>query len=290
MKKLYETWPHNFGAIENQDFQKSKIVIIPVSYDATSSYKSGTKEGGEEIISASCFLDEIEPDETGVNLLDFKATDIYTLDKVIPTCNSAEEAIEGVEQAIENEILKYKKIPLMLGGEHSITLGAVRALKKNYKDLSVLHFDAHTDLMDQWEGSKFSHACVIRRIREEKIKTVSIGIRNFNPEVRDYIKKERPAIFPAPGLPPVEKARKNLTKNVYLTFDVDAFDPSIMPSTGTPEPGGLYWHETINFIEKISKQVNIVGADVVELMPIPGLHAPNFMAAKLVYNIIKNIL
>jgi len=287
---LYEKRPYNFGAIEIQDFSAAKIVIIPACYDSTAYYKKGAKEGPREIIMASRNLDELTPDETGENMMHFKATDIFTLDEIVPTCNSAEEAIKGIESAVENEVLSHGKIPLMLGGEHSVTLGAVRAVRKKYKDLSVLQFDAHTDLLNEIEGSKFSHACVIRRIREEKIKTVQIGIRNYNTEIKDYIKKERCPIYPAPGLPKIEEVIKKLTKNVYLTFDLDAFDPSIMPSTGTPEPGGLYWQETIKFIEKLSKRVNIVGVDVVELMPIPGIHAPNFMAAKLVYNIIKNIL
>jgi agmatinase len=198
--------------------------------------------------------------------------------------------VKGVENAIQNEVLSHGKIPFMLGGEHSITLGAVRAMRKKYSDLSVLQFDAHTDLIDEIEGSRFSHACVMRRIQEEKIKTVQVGMRNYDTDIKAYIKRERCPVYDAPGLPKAKEVAKKLTRNVYLTFDLDAFDPSIMPATGTPEPGGLYWNETIKFIEEISKHVNIVGADVVELMPIPGLHAPNFLAAKLVYNIIKNIL
>jgi agmatinase len=287
---FYEMRPFNFGAIEIQDFEKSKIVITPVAYDSTSYYKKGAKEGPREIIMASRNLDELTPDETGKNMMDFSATDIFTLNEIVPTSNSAEEAVNGVENAIQNEVLAHGKIPLMLGGEHSLTLGAVRAMRKKYENLSVLQFDAHTDLLDELDGSRFSHSCVMRRIREEKIKTIQIGIRNYSPEIKAYIKKEKCLVFPAPVLPKPEEVARKLTKNVYLTFDLDAFDPSIMPSTGTPEPGGLYWHETIRFIEEISKRVNIVGADVVELMPIPGLHAPNFMAAKLVYNIIKNIL
>jgi len=276
--------------LEVQDFKKAKIVIVPVAYDSTAYYKKGAKEGPREIIMASRNLDEMSSDETGEKLLNFRATDVFTLDEIVPTCNSAEEAVRGVEEAIRNEVLKHGKIPLMLGGEHSITLGAVRAVRKKYKDLSVLQFDAHTDLIDEIEGSRFSHACVMRRIRDEKIKTVQIGIRNYDADIKAYIKTEKCPVYPAPGLPSMEKVLKDLTKNVYLTFDLDAFDPSIMPATGTPEPGGLYWHETLKFIEKISKRVNIVGVDVVELMPIPGFHAPNFLAAKLVYNIIKNIL
>jgi len=167
----------------------------------------------------------------------------------------------------------------------------VKALKKKYKDLSVLQFDAHTDLMNEYEGSRHSHACVMRRILDLKIPAVQIGIRNTNTEIEEYLKKSKNAsVYKAPGLPEAEEIIGKLSKNVYLTFDLDAFDPSIMPSVGTPEPGGLLWHETISFINEISKHVNIVGADVVELMPIPGLHAPDFLAAKLAYKIILSIL
>lgn len=291
MKKLYETWPFNFGAIHKQDFKKSKVVVVPTYYDSTASYKSGMREGPYAIISNSRFLDEmLEDKESGDSLTGFSATDVYTLNEVVSSRNSAKEAIDGIEQAISAEVLAHKKIPLMLGGEHSITLGAVNAVRKKYPDLSVLQFDAHTDLIDEHEGTKYSHACVMRRIMEQGVKTVQIGIRNTNTEIAAFVKNNKPLIFEAPGLPPVEKVLKGLTKNVYITFDLDAFDPSIMPSTGTPEPGGLYWHETIKFLEKISKKVNIVGADVVELMPIPGLHAPDFMAAKLVYKMISLIL
>ncbi len=291
MKKLYETWPYNFGAIHKQDFKKSKVVVVPTYYDSTSSYKSGMREGPFAIISNSRFLDEmLEDKESGDNLTSFSATDVYTLDEVVSSRNSAKEAIDGIEQAISTEVLAHGKIPLMLGGEHSITLGAVNAVKKKYPNVSVLQFDAHTDLIDEHEGTKYSHACVMRRIMEQGIRTVQIGIRNTNTEIANFVKNNKPLIFEAPGLPSVEKALRGLTKNVYITFDLDAFDPSIMPSTGTPEPGGLYWHETIKFLEKISKKVNIVGADVVELMPIPGFHAPDFMAAKLVYKMIAMIL
>ena len=291
MKKLYETWPFNFGAIHKQDFKKSKIVVTPVPYDATSSFKGGMREGPYAIIGNSRYIDELLEDASGEKLTGLKTTDIFTLDEIVLSRNSAKEAIDGVEQAIYDEIVKHGKIPLMLGGEHSITLGAVKALKKKYKDLSVLQFDAHTDLMNEYEGSQYSHACVMRRILDLKIPAVQIGIRNTNTEIEEYLKKSKNiSVYKAPGLPEAEEIAGKLSKNVYLTFDLDALDPSIMPSVGTPEPGGLLWHETISFIDEISKHVNIVGADVVELMPIPGLHAPDFLAAKLVYEITKAIL
>jgi agmatinase len=292
VKKLYEKWPFNFGAIHEQNFEKAKIVIAQIPYDATSSYGTGQRDAPYAIINASRYVDELL-DAHGGKLIGLKPTDVFTLDEIVVSKNSVPEAMAGIEQAIEKEIVSKNKKPLVLGGEHSISYGVVRALKKKYKDLSVLQFDAHTDLIDEYEGSKFSHGCVMRRIIDLGVPVVQVGIRNMNAEIEEYIsknKKHAKNIHFAPGIPPVEKILKGLTKNVYLTFDLDSFDPSIMPSVGTAEPGGLLWHETVSAIEKISRKVNIVGADVVELCPIPGLEAPNFLAAKLVYQIIKAIL
>lgn len=292
MKKLYEQWPFNFGGIHDQDFEKAKIAIAQIPYDSTSSYGTGQRNGPFAILNASRYVDELL-DSHGGELIGLKPTDIFTLDEIVVSRNSVSEAMAGIEQAIENEIISKNKKPLVLGGEHSISFGIVKALKKKYKDLSVLQFDAHTDLIDEYEGSKFSHACVMHRILDLGVPAVQIGIRNMNAEIEEYLRKnEKQAknIHFAPGIPPIEKILKGLTKNVYLTFDLDALDPSIMPAVGTAEPGGLLWHETVEAIEKIGKKVNIVGADVVELCPIPGFEAPNFLAAKLVYQIILAML
>lgn len=305
MKKLYQTWPFNFGAIHNQDFKKAKIVVAQVPYDSTASYGGGQRNGPYAIISASRYLDELL-DSHGGKLVGLKPTDIFTLDEIVVSRNSVEEAMKGIEQAIGEQIVAKNKKPMVLGGEHSISYGVVKALKKRHKDLSVLQFDAHADLMDEYEGSRFSHACVMRRILDLGVPVVQVGIRNMNKEIEEYLMKNKKqaknvffanevskenARFPfAPGIPPLAKILSGLTKNVYLSFDLDTFDPSIMPAVGTAEPGGLLWNETIKAIETISKKVNIVGADVVELAPIPGLEAPNFLAAKLVYKIILAML
>lgn len=294
MKKLYEQWPFNFGAIHKQDFEKAKIVVMPVPYDATDSMVSlhcGSRNGPYAIILSSRFIDELLEDESQKNLTGLKTTDIFTLDEVVLSKNSPKEAVEGIEQAVLNEALKYNKIPLMLGGEHSISLGAVTALKEKYPDLSVLQFDAHTDLMQEHEETLYSHACVMRRIVDLGVPIVQLGIRNINTEIADYLKEKKlKHIYFAPKIPSIAKILSGLTKNVYLTVDLDVFDPSIMPSVATPEPGGLGWYEVLNLIQGVVKQKNIVGADVVELSPIPGLEAPNFLAAKLVYKIINYIL
>jgi agmatinase len=291
MKKLYEQWPFNFGAIHKQDFKKSKITIIPLPYDATASYKSNQREGPYAIINASRFIDELF--DCQEDLIGLKSSDIFTLDEFVVSKNSVQEAMKGIEQLIWQEVISKNKIPIVLGGEHSITYGVVKAVKKKYHNLSVLQFDAHADLLNEYEGTKYSHACVMRRILELKVPAVQLGIRNMNTEVQDYLsknKKQAKNIHFAPCMPPLQQILDGLTENVYLTFDLDAFDPSIMPSVGTAEPGGFFWDEVIEVIEAVSKRVNIVGADVVELSPHAGIDAPNFLAAKLVYKIIINIL
>ncbi|OGI28032.1 MAG: agmatinase [Candidatus Moranbacteria bacterium RIFOXYB1_FULL_43_19] len=278
--------------MHEQDFKKAKIVIAQIPYDATSSYGTGQRNAPFAIINASRYIDELLDAHEG-KLMGLDPMDVFTLDEIVVSRNSVPEAMAGIEQAIEKEIVSKNKKPLVLGGEHSITFGVVKALKKKYKDLSILQFDAHTDLMDEYEGSKFSHASVMRRILDLKIPAVQIGIRNMNTEIEKYLAKnpkQEKNIYFAPGLPDADDVAGKLTKNVYLTFDLDALDPSIMPAVGTAEPGGLFWNETIEAISKISKKVNIVGADVVELCPIPGFEAPNFLSAKLVYEIIKAIL
>lgn len=282
-KKPYlQTWPYNFGAIKNQSLEKAKVVIFPVPYDITTSWRGGTREGPAAIIMASRQLDE----------LFFKGgnpSPIFTWEEVELAAKVGLETIRGLEEIVSS-VLRKDKIPFLLGGEHSISLGGVRAVKKKYPNLSVLQLDAHPDLLNEYCGSEYTHVSVMRRIRDLKIPTVQAGIRSIDPETRDYIKKaEIKNIFEAPALP-TDKILKGLTKNVYLTLDLDVFDTGIMPSVGTPVPGGLGWYQVLNLIEKVAKNKKIVGADVVELLPIPGLVAPNFLAAKLVYKIISYVL
>lgn len=274
--------PYNFGGLEKQDYQSSKVVIFPVPYESTTYYKSGTKEGPQAIIDASRHMElydaELEKDISQVG--------IFTLPELEPSKDSPKETLLRVERVI-TKILSDKKFPLMLGGEHSITLGAVSAFKKKYpRNLSVLQLDAHTDLREKFEGTKYHQGSIMRRVRELNISVTQVGIRSMSEEEAEYIKKEKiKNIFYAPKIP-IERIIATLKKNVYLTFDLDALDPSIMPSVGTPEPGGLGWYETLQIIKKVAEKRRIVGADVVELCPIPGLIAPDFLAAKLVYKII----
>ncbi len=282
MFKYPTTEPFNFLGLPNQNYQSSKVVILPVPYSSTTFWKSGTKEGPQALIEASRYLEDYDIETKK----DVAKTGIFTLEPLEPSKNSPQETTERVEKAVSS-LLHDKKFVITIGGEHSITIGTVRAFVKRIKNLSVLYFDAHLDSRNELEGTKYSHGCVVRRIREQGIPVVQVGIRSMSEEEEDYIKKEKiKTIFYAPELP-VNKIVAALKQNVYISFDLDAFDPSIMPSTGTPEPGGLGWYETLHLIKEISKKRKIVGADVVELDPIPGFHAPDFLAAKIIYKIIS---
>jgi agmatinase len=188
------------------------------------------------------------------------------------------------------KLFQSDKTPFLLGGEHSITLGGVMAAKEKYKNLSVLQLDAHLDLRDEYLGQKFSQASVMRRVGELGVSVTAVGIRSLDCDLAELIKREKiKNIFFAPKLP-TEKILKSLSRDVYLTLDFDFFDPSIMPSVGTPQPGGFLWQETINFLERVCSRKNIIGADFVELTPLPGFIAPDFLAAKLIYKIITFVI
>jgi len=278
--------PFNFGGIKNQDFKKAKIVVVPVPFEATTSYLSGTRKGPRAILEASGQIDEIWGEKYSSKIEKEKL--IFTTEE-IELANNPKEAIPGLTEFLKG-IFKKDKIPFILGGEHTITLGGVKAAKEKYKDLSVLQLDAHPDLRDEYLGQKFSHACVMRRIRELGIPITAFGIRSIDCDVAELIKREKiKNLFLAPKLP-VEKILNSLSKNIYLTIDFDFFDPSIMPSVGTPQPGGYFWQETIDFLEKLCQRKNVIAADFVEFCPIPGLIAPDFLAAKLIYKVTSFVL
>lgn len=275
----------NFGGMSLQDYQKAKVAILPVPYDSTTYYRSGTKYGPQAIIDASRHMEsyDIELKKS------ISETDIFTLDELAPSKNLPKETIVRIRDVID-KILEDKKIPFILGGEHSITTGAILALKHKDFNFSVLQIDAHSDLRDEFQDTKYHHGCVMRRVRNLNSSVVQVGIRSISPEEVSYIEERKiNNIFFYPDLP-IDKIVSALKENVYLTFDLDALDPAIMPAVGTPEPGGMGWQEALDLIEKVAKERKIIGADVVELSPIPGIIAPDFLAAKLVYKIINYIL
>jgi len=276
--------PFNFGGLEIQDYSKSKVVIFPIPYEGTTYYGVGTKEGPRAIIEASRHM-ELYDIALKKNISEIG---IFTLPEMSCSKNSFQEVFLQIKKAI-SQLLNDKKFVVMLGGEHLVTPGAVAAFKEKYKDLSVLQIDAHTDLRDNFEGTKYHHACAMKRVRDLGVPVTAVGIRSQDQDEAEYIKKEKiKTVFYAPEIP-VKKIISSLSKNVYLTFDVDGLDPSIMPSTGTPEPGGLGWYEVLNLINQVAKEKNIVGVDIVELSPLPGIISPDFLIAKLIYKIISYI-
>ena len=264
--------------------ENAKYVLLPVPYDGTSTYIKGAEKGPQAIIDAS---DSIELYDIQTDLEAYKSG-IYT-DK--PPCLSAapEQMIAAVKERVSFFLQQNKKIGL-LGGEHSISIGAIEVFAEKYPNLSVLQIDAHADLRDSYHGSIYNHACVMRRA-QEVANVVQVGIRNVCIEEKCNIIPEN--IFYAHHICGktdwMPKAIDRLTEHVYLTIDLDGFDPSIVPATGTPLPGGLLWYETLTFLELLFKSKKVVGFDVVELCPQNDNKISDVLAAVLVYKIISFI-
>tara|TARA_X000001036_G_scaffold11460_1_gene10022 strand:+ start:437 stop:1321 length:885 start_codon:yes stop_codon:yes gene_type:complete len=277
-----------FLGIDNKFRIKEKAVIIPFGLEKTVSYGSGTKNGPKEIIKAS---HQVELFDEELNCEPYKIIGIKTI-KPFSIKKKMDDALNQISKV--NELLLKKSLfPLVLGGEHSITPGCIKPFTKKFSNLLILHFDAHADLRESYEGNKFSHASAIRRCLDFKnVSVISFGIRNISSGEVKFLKKnsKRVKVFWAKdkkkwNLNLFKKIIKN--KKIYITFDVDSLDLSLMPATGTPEPGGLFWDDVINLIKIASKYSNIVGADINELSPIKGFPGYNFLVAKLAYKILS---
>jgi len=277
-----------FLGVDNKSNFKAKVIVVPFGLEKTVSYGGGTKNGPKEIIKAS---HQVELYDEELNCEPYKKIGIKTL-KPFTIDKNIKKALKKMSD-INEEILSKKIFPITFGGEHSITPGCIAPFVKKHKKLCLLHFDAHADLRESYNGEKFSHASAIRRCLDHKnVSVISFGIRNISKSEIPYLKKNlsRINIFWAKdklnwNLNKFKQLIKN--KTVYLTFDVDGLDSSIMPATGTPEPGGLLWDETLNIIKIAAKNSNIVGADINELSPIKGFNSYNFLVAKLAYKIIS---
>jgi agmatinase len=264
----------------------SRFVVLPIPYEWTTTYIKGTRFGPKAIIEASqqveLYDEELETEAYKHGIHTAQDLDIDT---------SPENALQKICRAV-SEILKKGKTPIALGGEHTITVGIVKAFSETYQDLSVLQLDAHADLRDEYLGSRWNHACTSRLLLENA-PIVQVGIRSLSKEEADFIEKRNLALFFAQEMRknfPWEKVIAQLGENVYVSIDLDVFDPGIMPSVGTPEPGGLSWHDVLDLIRSVAQKRNIVGFDVVELCPQPGNVAPDFLVAKLIYKIIGFIV
>ena len=277
-----------FLGIDNIFNINEKAIVIPFGLEKTVSYGGGTKNGPKEIIKAS---HQVELYDEEFNCEPFRKIGIKTI-KPFKISKNIKIALDQISK-LNEKILSKNLFPLTLGGEHSITPGCIRPFAKKYKNICILHFDAHADLRNSYNNEKYSHASAIRRCLDNKnISLISFGIRNISKEEIPYLKKnsKRIDIFWAKDKKKWDLKRfKNLIrkKNVYLTFDVDGFDSSLMPATGTPEPGGLFWDETLEIIKIAAKNSNIVGADINELAPIKGFNSYNFLVAKLAYKILS---
>jgi len=278
--------PRNFAAIPEQyaDFETSRAVILPIPYDSTTDWKSGARDGPMAIINASQQLELYDPElDREVYLVG-----IHTLPELQPSMSGPEQTVERVYQ-VTSDLVGRGKLVVMLGGEHSLTVGTVKAHAQKFHRLSVLQLDAHADLRDEYEDTKYSHACVMRRVLEY-CPIVQVGIRSLSLEEHRFLTQNQMRPFFARGTPLdedcLDRIVSSLSEEVYITIDLDALDPSIMSAVGTPQPGGMGWHEMLKLLRHVAAKRSIVGFDLVELCPNEGPSSCAFLAAKLAYKLI----
>ena len=273
---------HNLFGLDEQDYDSARVVVLPVPYDSTTSYKTGAREGPDATINASRNM-ELYSHELG---FDVSKMGICTMQSMAPDVSSPENMIDKIKEEV-GIILDDKKIPLLLGGEHTITLGAMKAFKERNKDVSVIHFDAHADSREELLGSRYMHATVAARARELFGEVFQVGVRSIDADSAVKMDRTRMLFIEdirRMGLSETVSAIVDATKSsVYLSIDLDVLDPSEMPSVGTPEPDGLRFFELMKIIRGIGARKELAGLDFTELCPIPGLHAPDFLSAKLAY-------
>lgn len=276
----------NYGGLAEEYTLKdsSAITILPVPYDGSSTWIKGADKGPEALIEASENM-ELFDIETGTEVYKYG---IYTETPVI-IAGTPEEMAHRVKDNISG-LLDIDKFVVTIGGEHSVSIGAFQAFSEKFKELSILQLDAHSDLRDEYEGSRYNHACVMARARE-LAEIVQVGIRSMDSIEIGNMDKNR--VFFGHDIRLNNKWHSDaislLKENVYLTIDLDVFDPSVVPSTGTPEPGGMNYYQVLDFLKEVIKEKNIVGFDVVELCPIPGHKSSDFLASKLIYQLLSLI-
>ena len=284
----------NFLAIENKysNYKDSFVAILPVPYEQTTSYGKGTYNGPEAILNASHYV-EFFDEELNRELCFEKGNGICALHPLEFKNKKGKKTLDLIYENVKR-LIDDKKFVVTLGGEHSISTAPIRAHFDSYKDLSILHFDAHSDLRQEYEGSKYSHASFAARVAEFTTSITQVGIRAQCKAEYDFIKVKKINTFYAfeirngvYGNDWQIKVIDTLKENVYITFDVDYFDPSIMPSTGTPEPNGFFWDETMQLLKMLGVKKKVVGFDVVELSPRKDFPYPDFLTAKLIYKMLN---
>ncbi len=284
----------NFLAIDEKysNYNDSLITVLPVPYEQTTSYGKGTSKGPKAILEASHYV-EFFDEELDRELCFEKGKGICALFPPEFKNKKGRKALDLIYRKVK-QLIEDKKFVVTLGGEHSISTAPIRAHFNSYKDLSILHFDAHSDLRQEYEGSKYSHASFAARVAEFTTSITQVGIRAQCKDEYDFIKEKKINTFYAfeirngrYGNDWQVKVIDTLKENVYITFDVDYFDPSIMPSTGTPEPNGFFWDETMKLLKMLGEKKNVVGFDVVELSPRKDFPYPDFLTAKLIYKMLN---
>lgn len=275
--KNYAGIPDEFAQLET-----AKVVLIPVPYDGTSTWGKGADKGPQAFLKASENM-ELYDLETGTEVYE---QGIHLADAI--TENTSPEALVNAVHKTVKEQIKRNKFVTLFGGEHSISIGTIRAFNECFDNLTVLHIDAHADLRQSYEGTKYNHACAVHEA-SQTTNLVQVGIRSMDAIEKTFMDEEK-AFFAHDMVNDefwMDKVIEALTDNVLITFDLDAFDPSIMPSTGTPEPGGLFWYETLEFLKQVFEEKNVVGFDIVELCPNPNDKSSDFLAAKLYYKMLS---
>lgn len=281
--RMSEGVPFNFCGLPEQysSFNNSAVVVLPVPFDETSTWLKGADKGPDAVIEASRHLELYD-----------RETDSEVYKKGICTgravcATGAEKMVSEVRQQTAS-LIREGKFVVTVGGEHSISIGAAAAHAASYQDMGILHLDAHADMRDEYEGSRYNHACTVARLKETVDRVVSVGIRSMDISERE--KADESTVFYADYIHMSEdwiaEAVELLPERVYITIDLDVFDPGIMPSTGTPEPGGLDWYQVVGLLKAVSERRTIVGFDVSELCPSDN-KAPDFLAAKLIYKLLS---
>ncbi len=275
--KNYAGIPNEFAQLET-----AKVVLIPVPYDGTSTWGKGADKGPQAFLDASENM-ELYDIETGTEVYE---QGIHLADAI--TENTSPEAVVNAVHKTVKEHIKRNKFVTLFGGEHSISIGTIRAFNECFDNLTVLQIDAHADLRESYDGTKYNHACAVHEA-SQTTNLVQVGIRSMDAIEKTFMDEEK-TFFAQDTVNDefwMDKAVEAMTDNVLITFDLDAFDPSIMPSTGTPEPGGLFWYETLEFLKQVFEEKNVVGFDIVELCPNPNDKSSDFLAAKLYYKMLS---
>ncbi len=279
--------PDRFLGLDGReaDYRTARFAVLPIPYDATTTFSPGARDGPRAIITAS---QQVEDYDEGL-ARESHRVGIATLDPLEPDARGPEAMHRRIFQAAR-QVVRDGKFLIGLGGEHSITSALVRAVRTKHKRLSVLQIDAHADLRDTYQGSPYSHACVMRRIHDLGSEAIGVGIRSYSRQEARFIRAAEKKIIPARLCHEtdawIDDVVRSLGESVYVTIDIDAFDPAYAPGTGTPEPGGLDWYQVTDLLAAVARERRIVAADVVEVRPIPPSTVTEFLAARLMYRLI----